>query len=311
MRYIPAKNHGGTPNQPIRRIVMHGTVTPCGRGWALQVAHMFATTSRDASTQKVHDPGTSIRCVPDNVVAYGAPPNTGALHHELTDPQAGSGARWQDADHQSMLQLAAADVARDATRYKIPVKHIGPADLLRGARGICGHKDVSLAWGLTNHVDPGPDFPWSQFLALVRAYQKNPHPPTGDDEMPDVVAKSYHEPQALVAGAWKVLAVQTIDGTPSPSMVKGPARVEGTVTIYLGHPASGPVTVNAYQAGVVDGKLALVDTAGTAQIPPGVTQFQFQLSRSIPAGRLLRIRVMSPEDNTVTYVRHDLSTWKG
>jgi hypothetical protein len=177
MQYIPAKNHGGATNQPVRWVVIHGTVTPCDFGWAKRVAYMFANTSRDASTQKVHDPGTSIHCVPDGVVAYGAPPNTGSVHHELCDPQKGSGARWQDALHQAMIRLCAKDVAADCTRYRIPVRRLTAADRRRGMRGILGHKEVSDAFQPDRPRGPRPRLPVEPVPGLGEAVPEEPERP--------------------------------------------------------------------------------------------------------------------------------------
>lgn len=170
MFFQQARNHGPAGNLPITRIVMHGTVSPCRAGQARATAHMFSTTTRDASTQYVVDPGEVVQCVKDNVIAYGAPPNKGAIHVEQCDPQAGLGSRWQDANHQAMLRRAAALVAVLCTKYKIPIRKIDAHDLLRGKKGICGHLDVTQAWHQTTHVDPGPDYPWDQFISLVKFY---------------------------------------------------------------------------------------------------------------------------------------------
>lgn len=175
MEYIAAKQHGPAANYPIRRIVMHGTVSPCVPGGARAIAGMFHNTTRDASAQYVVDPTAVIQCVRDNVVAYGAPPNPGSIHVEQCDPQTGSSGRWRDANHQAMLRLAARLVAALCRKYDIPAVKLSAADLRAGRKGICGHADVSAAWHQTDHVDPGPDYPWSQFLALVNAAL---HPPT-------------------------------------------------------------------------------------------------------------------------------------
>jgi N-acetyl-anhydromuramyl-L-alanine amidase AmpD len=43
--------------------------------------------------------------------------------------------------------------------------------------GICGHVEVSQAFHLSTHTDPGPNFPWSQFMAVVLGG------PVGDDDV--------------------------------------------------------------------------------------------------------------------------------
>lgn len=191
MRYIPAARHGGPTNFPIKRIVMHGTVSPCLPGDAYQVAEMFAHSTRDASTQFVVDPGEVIRCVPDGVVAYGAPPNTGEIHVEQCDmqyarPTPTQRKRWQDVLHQQMLHRSAQLVAGLCVKYSIPIVKLSYLDLRAGKKGICGHADVSAAWHLTTHTDPGPDYPWTQFIALVKAYAHpapTPTPAPAGDEM--------------------------------------------------------------------------------------------------------------------------------
>lgn len=191
MEFLAARQHGPADNYPITRIVMHGTVSPCVPGGAAAVARMFHTSSRDASTQYVVDPTTVVQCVPENVIAYGAPPNKGAIHVEQCDPQGGSPSRWQDAPHQAMLRLAARLVAGLCKKYDLPIRKLDPADLLAGRKGICGHADVSQAWHQTDHVDPGPDYPWEQFLSLVRYYATpatTPPSTTAKDELMFIVS---------------------------------------------------------------------------------------------------------------------------
>jgi hypothetical protein len=37
-----------------------------------------------------------------------------------------------------------------------------------GVKGICGHLDVTYAWGEGDHTDPGAYFPWPTFIAYVQ-----------------------------------------------------------------------------------------------------------------------------------------------
>lgn len=306
MRYIPARNHGPAgANHPITRVVVHGTVTPCAPGEAVAVAKMFATTSRDASTQYVHDPAESVMCVPESTVAYGAPPNTGAIHHELTDPQKGSASRWQDAAHQAMMRRAAVTIAQDCTRYKLPTRKLNYLQLRLGWRGLCGHIDVSKAWHQTTHVDPGPDFPWTQFLAMVKAAQKSPS--TGDDDMPQIIAASVHTPRLIPANVWTGIVLQ--EGPPSsPTIAKGPNRVAGVIQVYLDHAISG----GQLQAYVVkyDGTVAkIIDQAGSVDVAPGQVHLILPVTKSLATLSLLRLRLLAHEDCTVTYVRSELNQW--
>lgn len=250
--FVQAKNHGPADNKPIFRIVMHGTVSECVAGGARSVALMFAHTTRDASTQWVHDPAETYQCVAEGTVAYGAPPNEHEIHHELCDmqyehPTAKQRKRWKDALHQSMLRRAAGYVARDCLKYSIPVVKLSSTDLLAGKRGICGHKDVSDAWHQTTHVDPGPDFPWSQFLGMVRAAmapKPTPTPtpaPTGDPDMPTPYHRSGTRLQHAPAGKWVDLEW---DKTPTngPTICGGDDKKSMSVVASVGATLSAPVS---------------------------------------------------------------------
>jgi N-acetylmuramoyl-L-alanine amidase CwlA len=166
----PAARHGDASNKPINRIVIHCTVSPCVPGGARNVARMFRTTTRPASAHYVVDPKETVQVVFDSVVAYHAPPNQHALGIELCDMQSGPGSRWKDDNHQAMLARAAKLVAGLCLAYDVPITRIGPGELKAGKRGICGHIDVSHAWGQTSHIDPEatPGFPWADLMAAIR-----------------------------------------------------------------------------------------------------------------------------------------------
>lgn len=173
MRYIKANRHGGHQSS-IDRIVMHSTVTPCAPGWAVKVAKMFHRWSKPASAHYVVDCDRVVRCLPDHTVAYHAPPNLHSLGVEQCDWSKGKASRWRNAAHRAMLKRSARLVARLCDKYDIPKRHVGPAQLRRGERGICAHYDVTHAWHQTTHTDPD-DFPWGTFLQLVRGGAEEEH----------------------------------------------------------------------------------------------------------------------------------------
>jgi hypothetical protein len=213
----PARNHGGSDNKPINRIVMHCTAGPSDepdRGGARETAAYFRSTTRDASAHYVADPFESVQVVWDSVVAYQAPPNTHAIGYELRCSLSNEGrGHWQNDAHQAMLRVAAKDVARLCLAYNVPMAKLSPADLRAGGRGICGHIDVSNAWHETTHWDPGPFFPWTDFIRMVHDEADrltSPQPvkpkpePAPEPPAPPVPAKPPHDPftVGLLPGRW-------------------------------------------------------------------------------------------------------------
>jgi hypothetical protein len=72
-----------------------------------------------------------------------------------------------------MMKLAARWVAIKCLKHKIPPRKLTVAQVKAGEKGICGHVDVSEAFGQSTHWDPGPYFPWTQFMSYVVAEYNN------------------------------------------------------------------------------------------------------------------------------------------
>lgn len=167
--FIAARWFGG--RQTPRTIVIHGTASPTVRGGARATAKFFANRPASGKTSAHYsvDPGEVIQSVGDHSVAYHCGHNQDSIGIELCDPQAGFGARWADADHKPMLARAATLVAELCLAYDIPDVRIQPSGLVAGKHGICGHVDMSNAFHASTHTDPGPDFPWTEFIHQVKA----------------------------------------------------------------------------------------------------------------------------------------------
>jgi hypothetical protein len=172
--------HHGAANGPITRVVIHATVSPCKRGGAEANALYFQSPSAGGAAHYIVDPGEIVCSLDEDTLGFHAPPNAGSIGIELCDPQTGD--EWGDADHQAMLQLAAALTADVCARHQLPLVWRPPDQLRAGNSGITSHANVAQAWHKTDHTDPGPYFPTDQFMALVTS--NTPAPPTTEDDMP-------------------------------------------------------------------------------------------------------------------------------
>lgn len=168
----PAAHHGDDNNKPIRRIVIHSTVSACVPGGARAIAGYFRSAAAGGSAHYVVDPREVVQVVYDSTVAYHAPPNLHSLGIELCDmPTTVSAGRWADANHVAMLERAAELTAQLAVAYGVPTSYCSARQLRAGAHGITTHHEVSLAFGESTHWDPG-SWPRRRFMRKVRKYAR-------------------------------------------------------------------------------------------------------------------------------------------
>lgn len=168
---MPAPHHGGP--QVAHRLVMHTTEGGNGfpgssaAGQAYDTARFFDTTSPYSAHWTV-DLTTVEHVVSEGTVAYHAPPNANSIGIEMCAKAAYTYAQWKSPQVWPMVLRAARLAADVCLRHNIPAVKIGPMQLVAGQSGISGHVDVSNAWHETTHTDPGPNFPWAEFIQAVQ-----------------------------------------------------------------------------------------------------------------------------------------------
>jgi N-acetylmuramoyl-L-alanine amidase CwlA len=168
----PASFHGGADNKPIRRIVIHSTVSPCVPGGARAIARYFRSPQARGSAHYVVDPVEAVQVVYDSVVAYHAPPNQHSIGVELCDmPTNTNKLRWKGANHRAMLDRAARLTAQLCVAYGVPMRFRNAAQLRAGRWGVTTHHEVSQAFGQSTHWDPGA-WPRRRFMRKVRRYAR-------------------------------------------------------------------------------------------------------------------------------------------
>ena len=160
---------------------------------ALQAYAATKDDDRQASWHYATDCDSITASVKTGDVAFAAGPgNDSDIHIEISGRAGQGAAGWADDYSTRTIENTARLCAALVQKYpQIPVVRNDVQALIDGARGFRGHSDWSLAsaearkrgekrtpwwsrsrnrWRSTNHMDPGPTFPWDSFLAAVRGF---------------------------------------------------------------------------------------------------------------------------------------------
>lgn len=155
-----AGNFGGVRTVPVDQIVIHtteGTLKSAISWFAID--HSKWGMGPSSAHYVVGRDGSITGMVPEDRIAWHAgnrAVNARAIGIELEDTTPGAAGEFPAAMLGALVRLTAELVQR----HKIPVQRSA-----WNAPGIIGHEDVPNQ----THEDPGPDFPWSEYLSRVRA----------------------------------------------------------------------------------------------------------------------------------------------
>lgn len=227
---VRAKNDSGPGNITPTRVVVHTTSPVVGypkasqAGMAASTARYFASGATVGSAHYVVDVAGEQHCVPDAVVANHAPPNGHSIGIEIcaeggTYPQSYTREQWLSPQVWPAVLNAAKRCRELCQRFGIPMVRLSVQDLLLGKHGVCGHVDVSNAWHMSTHSDPGGGFPWPEFMQAVNSptpvAPTTSQPSRGDDPVAPIpitpntdgtfrasVMAEAGSSSAVVAAAW-------------------------------------------------------------------------------------------------------------
>jgi N-acetyl-anhydromuramyl-L-alanine amidase AmpD len=187
IKFLQAKYYTASAMGAIKYIVVHTMEMAQTDQTAENCANYFAFNVDENHKSSAHyciDSNTIMQCVHDSDEAWGVigtdtqsgvSINTEALHFEHagcagTVPGIpASPTDWSNAYTQKMMALSAQLTAKKARQFGIPTVHLSVADIQSGQRGFVGHDDLNAAWHGGDHSDPGPNWPWATYMALVRA----------------------------------------------------------------------------------------------------------------------------------------------
>lgn len=168
--YVPAKYQIAGRKKQVRLIILHSTESLEVEGGARQIAHYFQNPPRAGSSHLVCDDKEIIQCVKDGDTAAGAiGANQDGVHIEQIGTAAQTAALWADDYSKAVIANAANVAAQYCLKFDLPVKHLTNDELKAGEKGIVGHYQVSAVYPGSGHTDPGPAYPWDDFMAQAQA----------------------------------------------------------------------------------------------------------------------------------------------
>lgn len=161
---VKGATHGA---QTPKRIIIHSTES-LNRPGMVDVLAIPAFWQRQGKGYNAHliidGEGLTVKGAYDKQVCWAvAGGNTGSLHIELIGSASFTALQWKKCD--VGLKQAAKWCAYWCETHNIPI-------LLSTSRGICTHGMMSAAYGISDHTDPGKNFPLKEFIRRVRYYHK-------------------------------------------------------------------------------------------------------------------------------------------
>lgn len=162
----------GRPDGPPLWLVIHTMEAQEASTTAENTANYFANPSdgRQVSAHYCCDNNSIVQCVLLKDVAWtvgNTPGNNRGINYEFAGFASQTGAQWGDAYTQAMLKRVVPYFQADGERYGIPMQRCSVNDLKAFKKGVTSHNDLRLAFGVTTHTDPGPNFPWTWFIDLL------------------------------------------------------------------------------------------------------------------------------------------------
>jgi N-acetyl-anhydromuramyl-L-alanine amidase AmpD len=178
---------GGARTQPVRWLVIHtseGNELPSGAENLAAFISRPATSGNVASYHYIADNDKVIPIVPDDRQAYAASGgNNAGLHICHPGKAAQTRDQWFDEQSGSQLEQVARWLADKAAQYGVPLGLINPDQVRAGVPGICGHHEITQAFKISTHTDPGKSYPWDWVIS--RALQVSAYvPPVVDPGWP-------------------------------------------------------------------------------------------------------------------------------
>jgi N-acetyl-anhydromuramyl-L-alanine amidase AmpD len=173
----------GSESRQGTRISLIAVHTAEGATTATSLEHYLDQPSVEASYHRLVDDTQAIHYLPDDVAAWAMlSGNHRAVQLCFTGFAAWPRSEW--LAHDTMLRLGAGIAREWCARYGIPAVKLTPAQVGADASGVMGHWDWTLGKKDGTHTDPGPNFPWPEFMSYVNLGGPPTPPASGPESIP-------------------------------------------------------------------------------------------------------------------------------
>jgi len=185
LQWVPPRSWTNANRSSVQLVVMHTTQGSYHSASAEDGARYNQIRTDGTSCHYFHDSDSTVQGVYSNDISHSAKKqgNLRGIHHELCGRAEWTPNHWDNDYQRKMLARAAKQVARDCKKWGIPARKLSVAQVAAGVKGICSHFDITRAFpeDKGTHWDPGPDFPWDEFIKQVNFFLNPPKPPEEDD----------------------------------------------------------------------------------------------------------------------------------
>lgn len=212
---LTANDDGSAPTAERRLLVVH---TFEGRDLSAEsmAAYQQSPDAGGSYTLVIDRDGRTARENDDEFRpwAAGSTGNRVGWHFSLAGQAAFSREQWLARTAQ--LTTLARVLAAYSKAYRIPLDLLDARRVAAGARGVCGHAEISAAWREVDHTDPGRGFPFDVVLDLARKVNTpvtptpGPTPAGTDAYAVDARAQLTGSPNLSEYPGWRQLGGRTV-----------------------------------------------------------------------------------------------------
>jgi hypothetical protein len=171
MLYVKAAHLHVGRLRPLRLFVWHDMEWAEATDTAEKCAQEFRTTKTPKSAHICCDNNSVVECVKPEDTAWAAPgANSDGYQIELAGFARQSEAQWRDPFSLASIRQACGSIVPIAKSASIPTRFLTIAQLKDGVtKGHTTHADVTTAFKLSTHTDPGVHFPRDYVLEQMNA----------------------------------------------------------------------------------------------------------------------------------------------